>query len=478
MRREKWWLAGLLALAFLLRLAPALRTDPQFDEIYTISQVAASGAFADLFSARMNTDNNHLLNTVYCYFTGCRDAWACRLPSVLLGTATVALAWLIGRRQGGRREGWIAAMLTAVSYPLIHYSAEARGYAAVAFFALLSFHLHTGLERERPRLSRLVLFWAVCILGLLSHFSFIIVLVGYGIGEAALFLRRDRQRLRAALLRLAAVYLPVLLFLTALYVLWIRSLRILGGPIYDNHTVAGWFLAEAMNAPFRMSSPAAILICAAATAAFAGHGVWLLRRNDSAVFYGALLACAPLLVVLTANPQLVYSRYFSVLLPFVLLAVAHSLGSLFTESAWHKAAAVFFAAAFALMAADRSAALNARGKSHFADTLRFMLKSAGAREKITLCASKQQMTEMVVRYFESRIAARPRAARFGFAPARNLWQGEGVCDFAVVSRDTLEYYRVDPEKSSVLRIGERDLQLLFALPSADRLETDWFVYRP
>ena len=478
MRAEKWGLAGLLTLALLLRLVPALGTDAQFDEIYTIDRIAASRSFADLFSPRMNSDNNHLLVTISCFFTQSRDAWACRIPSVLLGTAVVALAWVVGRRQGSRREGWIAGALTAVSYPLVFYSAEARGYAAVAFFALLSFHLHAGLARAGPRLARLVWFWAVCILGLLSHFSFILVLVGYGIGEAALFLRRDLRQPRAAILRLAAVYLPVLLFLGALYFLWIRSLQILGGPIYGYPTVAGWFLAEAMNAPLRMTSAATVWCCAAATTAFAAHGVWLLRRDDRGILYGALLVCAPLLVMLTTRPQLVYSRYFIVLLPFVLLAIGHSLGSLLAGGARRKAPAVLFAAAFVLMGAQRSAALTSRGKTHYVDTLRFLLQNPEGKERLTLCAWKQEMTEIIARYFANAIAAAPHTAKLGFAPGQNLWQGEAACDFAVVSRDDLEFNRVDPEKSSVLPLGKRELPLLFSRPSADRLETDWFVYRP
>jgi len=61
-----------------------------------------------------------------------------RLPSLLAGTATIPLVFLIGDRTVGRRAALVAAALVALSPFMTYYSAEARGYQVMIFCALVS----------------------------------------------------------------------------------------------------------------------------------------------------------------------------------------------------------------------------------------------------------------------------------------------------------------------------------------------------
>ncbi len=61
-----------------------------------------------------------------------------RLPSIILGTATVPLVYLIGRETVGRGAGLIAATVITLSPFSIYYGVEARPYATMAFFIVLS----------------------------------------------------------------------------------------------------------------------------------------------------------------------------------------------------------------------------------------------------------------------------------------------------------------------------------------------------
>lgn len=61
-----------------------------------------------------------------------------RLPSLLAGTATIPLVYLLGARTVGRRAGLVAAALVALSPFMTYYSAEARGYQVMIFCALVS----------------------------------------------------------------------------------------------------------------------------------------------------------------------------------------------------------------------------------------------------------------------------------------------------------------------------------------------------
>jgi 4-amino-4-deoxy-L-arabinose transferase-like glycosyltransferase len=61
-----------------------------------------------------------------------------RWPSLLLGTATVPLVYLLGRSTVGRPAALLGAALMALSPFAIFYSTEARGYAALLFLTALS----------------------------------------------------------------------------------------------------------------------------------------------------------------------------------------------------------------------------------------------------------------------------------------------------------------------------------------------------
>lgn len=61
-----------------------------------------------------------------------------RLPSVIAGTLTIPAVFWLGVRTTGRTAGLIAAALTTLAPFMIYYSAEARGYAIMMAFVVLS----------------------------------------------------------------------------------------------------------------------------------------------------------------------------------------------------------------------------------------------------------------------------------------------------------------------------------------------------
>ncbi|HWF55683.1 MAG TPA: glycosyltransferase family 39 protein [Solirubrobacteraceae bacterium] len=62
-----------------------------------------------------------------------------RMPSVIATVATVGITGLIGRRLFDRRVAFVAALLTAVSLPLVFWGQDARGYAPLVTFCAGSF---------------------------------------------------------------------------------------------------------------------------------------------------------------------------------------------------------------------------------------------------------------------------------------------------------------------------------------------------
>ena len=93
-----------------------------------------------------------------------------RLPSLLAGTATIPLIYLLGTRTVGRAAGLLGATVMALSPFMIYYSTEARSYALmIALLTASSLALVFAVESRGPR------WWvvyAVCSCGALySHYT-------------------------------------------------------------------------------------------------------------------------------------------------------------------------------------------------------------------------------------------------------------------------------------------------------------------
>lgn len=79
---------------------------------------------------------------------------AVRALSGVFGVAALPLAWLAGRRLGGRQAAWIALVLTALSPFAVRYATEARMYALVTLLVFAGY-LVVGSALERPSTGRL-----------------------------------------------------------------------------------------------------------------------------------------------------------------------------------------------------------------------------------------------------------------------------------------------------------------------------------
>src|SRR5438477_4388529 len=70
-----------------------------------------------------------------------------RLPSALVGALTALLTYGLGRELFGRTQGILAALLVALSAPLINYSQDLRPYSMLVFLTCLSVYCLLRAER-------------------------------------------------------------------------------------------------------------------------------------------------------------------------------------------------------------------------------------------------------------------------------------------------------------------------------------------
>jgi hypothetical protein len=295
-----------------------------FDEIWSWNFAGNVLTDWDIL-ASIHHDNNHHLNTWFMYLLGQNWHWTVyRIPSVLAGIGTVAVAGLIGNRHG-KLEAVTAMLLTAGSYLQVHYSSEARGYSYMIFFALLSFYLlDISLKGARPKTN--VCFAFTAILGFLSHLQFVFCFAGLVSWSLWRLVHDRKNRRRLVRINLLCHLLPIA-FVSWLYYVDISHMTIGGGPEPRLGDVLIELLSLTAGGP--SAGPVALLVAVAVVPATL-LALFLFHRNgsDEWVFYLTVLLIAPVLIAVVMQHTLIYVRYFLVCSMFTLLLVNHVLTQL------------------------------------------------------------------------------------------------------------------------------------------------------
>ena len=241
--RWMFWI-GLGASAVLM--AVACRGDLAIDEVISLQKAEGVKTWIEIVTQNQN-DNNHLLNTFFLRLFGSQqNLFIYRIPAVLFGIATVAALGLAARRWGKEESVWVV-YLAGLSSPVILYCSEARGYAPAMFFAVVSFEL---LQRCRERRTpvKLLLFWTTLCLGFLAHFSFAIICAGLG-GWSLFHERAAGISRRGLLVNLARYFALPAVFMSCIYLVYIRHVIILGGMICSRREVIGAGASAALGLP-------------------------------------------------------------------------------------------------------------------------------------------------------------------------------------------------------------------------------------
>ena len=178
------FLAGITLLAAIIRglslFAPMLH-----DEAYTY--IAFASRPLRYVLSDYHLPNNHIFHTLLVFISTRllgNHPWAVRLPAYLAGVLTVPAAYQVGKLAYDKSTGLIAAALVAASGALINYSTNARGYALIAFFFMISLIIGDYVRRRSSPIG-----WVVLILvSTLGFYTIPIMLYPFGIVMTWLFL--------------------------------------------------------------------------------------------------------------------------------------------------------------------------------------------------------------------------------------------------------------------------------------------------
>ncbi|HEX4719832.1 MAG TPA: glycosyltransferase family 39 protein [Thermoleophilaceae bacterium] len=205
-------LAGITIAGALLRFLTLDVQSYWLDEVATVN-ILHKG-FGHMFSAIASGESTpplyYVVAWVWAKVFGTGEV-GLRSLSALFGTATIPLAFVLGRDLVGRRTGLVAAALCAFNPLLIWYSQEARSYALMILLtgmSLLAFL--RALEHGVPR--RYVIWALVSVAAVATHYY-----AGFLVGAEALWLvwrspvRRRAVFASGAVALLAAALLPLAL---------------------------------------------------------------------------------------------------------------------------------------------------------------------------------------------------------------------------------------------------------------------------
>ena len=408
--------AAAIAVAACVVLGAGLRAlsctnDFWLDEIWTYWDALRLRSPLEVFTA-IHHSNNHHLNTLLFYWLGDRREWAVyRLPALAAGTATIALGAALGARRG-RLEAVLAALLFAASFPLVHFSSEARGYSLAVAFALAAL---LALLRwlERGHAADAVLFAACTSLGLLAQLVSVFAWAGALALSARQVARQSAPR-APALRRALALHAAPALVLAALWWVDLRHLRVGGGPEAHAADVVARSVGFALGLPVH---DALAPLYAALALAIVGLGIRRLRREGDALWLYCLvaIAVAPAAILGAARPAVVDLRYFLIGIALALVLLAALLADGLRAGGARRAAAALAIAVFLVGSARAETRFLALGRGGYGAALRFMAEHS-AGESVVVGSDHDFRNEMTLRFYartlpaDKRLDYRPRGA--------------------------------------------------------------------
>jgi 4-amino-4-deoxy-L-arabinose transferase-like glycosyltransferase len=199
------------AAALIIRVAFVGGQSLGYEELFTraiATRPSIGGVWNTIRATESTPPLYYVLTWLWLKLAGSHGAGALRMVSLLAGVATVPVSFAAARRLLGERVGVATACLAAISPILVGFSLYARAYALLVLAGALSVWALAEL-RERPDSSVRWIAWAAsAVLCLWTHY-FAVFLIAAEAALLTLTLPRERVRLGASLVALAAATIPL-----------------------------------------------------------------------------------------------------------------------------------------------------------------------------------------------------------------------------------------------------------------------------
>jgi hypothetical protein len=252
-------------------------------------------------------------------------AWSLRLPAVVFGVASIPMMYLLGVFVSTRAEALISAALLTVSYHHVWFSQNARGYTALAFWALSStYFLLRGMRTGRR--GPYAAYAVAASLGAYTHLTMMFLVASHGLICAGAALADWKKGLGVAKWRPAAqafiltggltllLYAPIAMQVRSFFVNRPSTMRAVSTP--------RWAVWEALRGLTLGLGTEGVLMAAALIVAC---GAWSYYRQNRLVFMLFALpgACTAIGAVLARGTM--YPRFYFFLIGFAVLILVRGL---------------------------------------------------------------------------------------------------------------------------------------------------------
>lgn len=439
--------------------------DLTLDEIMSLNGVAGLSSAFDIFT-KLHIDNNHYLNSLWLYFAGPRGDWdGYRIPSILAGIGTVAVAWLIGRRRSPA-NAWIAMFLTGFSYVLVLYSDQARGYSSMVFFSFFSYYILDNFLKSGS-LKIAALFWLCAILGFLSHIDFITFL-GATVPWAAWRLFRSRVDATRAVGGLLLCYAVPAIVVAGLYLVDIRQMTVLGGSETTLFNAWSTSLAWVLPPVAPGAGTAAMCLIVAAGLAAGCRMLWR-EKSDSLIFFIGVIVVFPLLLVIVNGAKVLYVRYFILGISFSLVLLSMVLASIYSRGFKGRVLCLALLLAYFIANGRCILILFKDGQGNYTGAIQTMERLSG-EQPATIGAAQDFRVQRILQFYNSQL---PPGRKISFLLG-GTWP-KGGPEWVIFEKESYEK-PVPPGKS--LGDGAGNTYLYFqTIPAAPLSAQHWFLYR-
>jgi hypothetical protein len=368
-----WISLAILVLGLGLRVGGALG-DLWLDEIRTLGIVSERGTVGEIIWGPGRT-NNHILNSLDVLLVGTDSSpLILRGFSVVTGVLSVAFAGLIGLRQG-RMPALVSMLLISVSFIMVNFGSEARGYGAMVFFFLITVFLVDGALRGEPSRRWKIVLAAVALAGFMSHLLFVFALFGLAwwvFFESAYPGWRIRSAVARtfSLLHWTAIVTGV--FATSLIITWegLTGWRFWAGP-QRLYTVFARLFQYSLGLPEVLPSESIPIIVAILTLVL----WWLVRDSVSPVerrrtgLYSFHLVGVPILLFAGGLYSFVFTRFLILIAVTYLLLLGQLLGNLAARNDWRRGVSVLLLALFLLGSGSHLVRFFRWGRGSYAETV-------------------------------------------------------------------------------------------------------------
>ena len=459
-RRARAIAGAVVMIAAVVRVA-GLGKDLWLDEVWSVR--AASELASPWNAFTMHHEINHHLNTLWLHFLGPNASAAMyHLPSYLFGIAAVGIAGAIGFRRGSA-AGIATTGAFALSYEMVLYSSEARGYSTLVFSVLLAFYaLESAIDDGSMRWS--VVYWIACLIGILSHPIF----AGF-LGAAVVWtVWRSRQSKETAATMVRSIIRTQAVPVLALGLLWTIDLRLVaagGGTPADSFIgVYGSALAWAVAAgrPQGVELVSCVLVVAMIASAIGG-----VYKADAgrAVFFVSAIVVFPIALVLIRGSDLVYTRHFLIAGVFTLLLFGLTLGRWWAEG--RKRVVALAGAAFVFVNAINIVTLARDGRGRYQEAIEYMAATTTG-DTVTIAGDHDFRIGTEMSYYIPRATTTKRVQYL----EEGHWPANGP-EWLVAHRES--WVTQAPEAQFELAPGLR-YSLAKVLPTAPLSGLNWYLY--